>query len=91
MALAQVNRDCTSRQDKRPTVAELRGSDAIGHAADRVIFVHRDDYYDADRGPGTAGFAQIIVAKNRHGSTGTATLWFERGHFWEDRTDARLD
>ncbi len=73
IALSQLNRELTRRSDPRPQLADLAESDAIGQHADQVAFVHRPEVYD----PVTEtlrGLAEIIVAKHRHGETGTVAL-----------------
>lgn len=72
--LAQVNRDCEKRQDKRPQLSDLRESGALEQDADAALFVYRDEYYDA--GTDDRGIAEIIVAKNRSGPTGTVKARF---------------
>ena len=74
---AQLNRGTESRpgQGKRPTLADLRDSGSIEQDADIVLFLYRDEYYKdisgAEASPDaadTANTAEVIVAKNRHGS-----------------------
>jgi replicative DNA helicase len=56
-------------------MADLRESGAIEQDADIVLLLHRPEYYDANDQP---GIAEIIVAKNRNGATGTIKLQFEK-------------
>ena len=70
---AQLSRGPESRTDKRPMLSDLRDSGAIEQDADIVMFLYRDEYYKAP-GEGEQSIAECIVAKNRHGSTGTVKL-----------------
>lgn len=88
VALSQLNRGPEQRQDKKPQLSDLRESGSIEQDADMVLLVHRPDQYDPDDRPGEA---DIIVAKNRNGKTGTVTLTFEgdRSRFSEPAADAQ--
>mgnify|MGYP005766623781 FL=1 len=72
---AQLSRGPESRNDKRPMLSDLRDSGAIEQDADIVLFLYRDEYYNAQtEGVSTA---EVLIAKNRHGSTGNVKLgWF---------------
>lgn len=75
VALSQLNRGLESREDRRPRLADLRESGAIEQDADLVMFIYRDEYYYPETTE-KPGIAEVIVGKNRHGSTGSADLGF---------------
>ena len=82
LALSQLSRGPTGRSDHRPMLSDIRESGAIEQDADVVMFLHREDYYDAEKAEaeGKRNMADIIIAKQRNGSLGTATLGW-RGPF----------
>ena len=75
IALSQLSRQCEARQDKRPLLSDLRESGAIEQDADIVAFLYRDEYYNPTT-PETAGMAELIFRKHRHGATDTIELAF---------------
>lgn len=75
VALSQLNRGLENREDRRPRLADLRESGAIEQDADLVMFIYRDDYYNPEKTE-KPGIAELIVGKNRHGSTGSTDLGF---------------
>ncbi len=83
MCLSQLSRANESRTDKRPMLSDLRESGAIEQDADSVLFLYRDEYYN----PNTQdkNIAEIIIAKNRHGETGTVkTQWMPQYFTFSD-------
>lgn len=90
---AQLNRGTESRAGdaKKPTLADLRDSGSIEQDADIVLFLYRDEYYkdisgNDNQGSGdSANTAEVIIAKNRHGSVGNVKMgWI--GQFTKFRT-----
>ncbi len=84
LCLSQLSRANESRQDKRPMLSDLRESGAIEQDADEVLFLYREDYYNKDTEK--QNVAECIVAKNRHGETGTVELqWLPQFTTFADR------
>jgi len=72
IVMAQLNRDSEKRDHKRPRLSDLRESGAIEQDADVVMLIHRHGFTDGNN----KGETELIVAKNRHGETGTIYLDF---------------
>jgi replicative DNA helicase len=75
LVLSQLNRQAEGRPDKRPMLSDLRESGAIEQDADVVLLLHRPEFYDPNDRPGEA---ELIVAKNRNGRTGTIRLAYRK-------------
>ncbi|ONH59731.1 replicative DNA helicase [Frankia sp. CcI49] len=75
VVLSQLNRASEQRADKRPQLSDLRESGSLEQDADIVILIHRPELTE-DNSP-RAGEADLIVAKNRNGPTGTVTVAFQ--------------
>ena len=106
VALAQLNRAVTTRNDPRPTISDLKESGNIEQDADLIILLHRDEYYLQQQKPSSTSSLyeqeefkrklqavknkmDLIVGKNRHGSTMSVNLFFDSQYskFMELATD----
>ncbi len=77
IALAQLSRNVTGRDDPRPVLSDLRDSGSIEQDADLVMFLHRPDYYKQNQeGYEDTHITELLIAKHRHGAVGKIELYF---------------
>lgn len=77
LALSQLSRNVEMRAEKKPQLSDLRDSGSLEQDADIVMFLYRDEYYNPDDEE-NKNLAELIVAKNRNGSTAALTLFFQK-------------
>ena len=93
---AQLSRNTERQSNRRPGLADLRESGSIEQDADQVLFLYRDDYYttndpEAAAAAENANMAEVIVAKNRHGTTDIVPMYWS-GEFTQFTTlDSQRD
>ncbi len=76
VALAQLSRNVTGRDDPRPVLSDLRESGSIEQDADLVMFLHRPDYYKKPEEEPT-NITELLIRKHRHGAIGVIELFFD--------------
>ena len=77
VALAQLSRNVTGRENPRPVLSDLRESGSIEQDADLVMFLHRPDYYKQnDDNYEETHITELLIAKHRHGAVGKIELYF---------------
>lgn len=95
VALSQLSRAAEQRGgDRRPILSDLRDSGALEQDADIVMFIHRPEYYEGNTdkdGNSLEGKAELIVAKNRNGPTGSVDLFFHKSFTRFDNLTDRPD
>lgn len=77
LALSQLSRNVEMRAEKKPQLSDLRDSGSLEQDADIVMFLYRDEYYNPDDEE-NKNLAELIVVKNRNGSTAELTLFFSK-------------
>jgi replicative DNA helicase len=88
IALSQLSRSVEGRDDKRPMLSDLRESGSIEQDADVVMFVHREEMYHKETK--RKGIADLLIAKHRHGATGSVELaWIGRLATFENLDNAK--
>jgi len=95
---AQLNRAAETRSGNRPQLSDLRDSGAIEQDADIVMFLYRPEYYKVSEDPAKKAaseplqnVAEVIIAKNRHGSTGNVEMgWFGQYTRFVSKSDMEL-
>jgi replicative DNA helicase len=75
LEVCQVSRSCEMREDKRPTLSDLRESGEIEQEADIVLALYRNDYYHPGKSP---GLCEVIARKHRNGALDTVFLHFTK-------------
>ena len=77
VALAQLSRNVTGREDPRPVLSDLRESGSIEQDADLVMFLHRPDYYKQNNDDyEETHITELLIQKHRNGAIGKIELYF---------------
>lgn len=88
IAISQLNRSVDQRNNKKPTMSDIRQSGAVEQDADLILFVYREEEYN--KSIENKGLAEVIVAKHRKGKTGTVYLSFNGDQCrFDNRSDDR--
>lgn len=90
IALSQLNRAVEQRPNKRPMLSDLRESGSLEQDASLVLMLYRDSLYGGE-GPGPGGgaeLAEVLIAKQRNGPSGTTVYvdWFAHAASYRDTT-----
>ena len=72
IVISQLNRDIETHECKRPRCSDIKSNGSLFDYTDLLLFLYRDDYYDCDSEEND--ICEVIVAKNKSGTTGTARL-----------------
>lgn len=88
LVLSQLSRAVEQRADKRPQLSDLRESGSIEQDADVVMLLYREEYYNHED---AENIAEVIIAKNRNGMTGSVPLKFEKEYMCFSNLTRRAD
>jgi len=92
IVLSQLNRATEGREGHRPRMSDLRESGSIEQDADVVMLLHREDYYKLSQPDFVPdNVAEIIIAKQRNGPTGTVKLFFSNRTTRFENLQAQVD
>lgn len=75
IVVSGVSRNVDNKKNKKPLLGDIQYCEAIEQAADVVMFIYRDEYYHSDSE--NRGQAEVVIAKNRMGRSGSIMLWFD--------------